>query len=469
VAIQIKKYLGDSRELEMFVLGDARPMEYVTPAGSIIGHPAAPGVISVGAIDAADSGTDTIEYYSSQGPTTIYTDFATQTKIQRNSLTGAAIDGVVTRVGQLGDFENPFYGTSAAAPHAAAIAALILDANPSLTPAQVKQIMQDSAVDLTAYGTGYDNISGSGRFNALNAVYKAFTPAAPDMTDSSDSGLSSTDNITRDNTPTFTGTVPAGSLVSLLVDGETSTSVQLGSGATNYNLTTSALADGPHSIAIRLASGAGAIANSSPASTALAITIDTVAPIVTPLAFEYQTAQAVTYTVSEDVSATLPRAEIHVRNRATGLEVSDDATTVAIIPAAGQFLIRYTLSSPNNFVLPDGNYSATLDAANLTDLAGNEPATPAAINFFVLRGDVNRDRVVNAVDFDALATHFGMTNVAFSDGDFNYDGVVNSMDFAALATRFNTHLSPPTASPLAAAQLFGGQPVGGTALIDDLV
>src|SRR5262249_24528973 len=53
VAIAIKKFPGLSRELELFVLGDARPLEYVTPAGSIIGQPAAPGVISVGAIDAA--------------------------------------------------------------------------------------------------------------------------------------------------------------------------------------------------------------------------------------------------------------------------------------------------------------------------------------------------------------------------------------------------------------------------------
>jgi hypothetical protein len=276
VAIRIRKFNGLSRELEMFVLGDAKPLEYVTPAGSIIGHPAAPGVISVGAIDAADSSADTVEYYSSQGPTTIYTNFTTQTRTLRNSLTGAAIDGVQTRVGQLGDFENPFFGTSAAAPHVAAIAALIRDVNPSLSPAQVKQIMQDTAVDLTAYGAGYDQVSGSGRFNALDAVFDAFTPAQPDLTDLSDTGVSSTDNITRDNTPTFAGTVPAGSLVSVLVDGETNAFTQLGSGATTYSITTTSLGDGPHTIAIRVASGTPALANASPASAALAITIDRV-------------------------------------------------------------------------------------------------------------------------------------------------------------------------------------------------
>ena len=72
---------------------------------------------------------------------------------------------------------------------------------------------------------------------------------------------------------------------------------------------------------------------------------------------------------------------------------------------------------------------------------------------------MNRDRVVNALDFNALAAHFGMSNVSFAAGDFNYDGVVNTSDFASLAMRFNAHLSPPTASAPAAAGLFSSQPL----------
>ena len=176
VAIRINKFRGDGRELELFVLGDARPLEYVTPAGSIVGQPAATGVIAVGAIDAADPGLDTVESYSSQGPRTIYTNFTTQTKISRSALAGVAIDDVQTHVGQLGFFVNPFCGTSAAAPDAAAIAALVRDANPALSPASVKSIMMSTAVDLTAYGAGYDPVSGAGRFDAPSAVFKAFVP-----------------------------------------------------------------------------------------------------------------------------------------------------------------------------------------------------------------------------------------------------------------------------------------------------
>lgn len=165
--LSIAKYSGTARELELFAYR-ASSQQYITTADSIFGHGAVDGVISVGAINAADSGWDSIENFSSRGPSTIYTNFSTQTKVQRNSLDGAAIDGVQTKVGQLGYFSNPFFGTSASAPHAGAIAALMLDAKPSLTPTQVTSALATTAVDL---GTaGYDSTFGYGRFDALAAV-----------------------------------------------------------------------------------------------------------------------------------------------------------------------------------------------------------------------------------------------------------------------------------------------------------
>lgn len=57
-----------------------------------------------------------------------------------------------------------FNGTSAACPHAAGVAALILSINPSLTSLQVRQFMQEGSVDI---GTaGYDAQSGYGRLDA---------------------------------------------------------------------------------------------------------------------------------------------------------------------------------------------------------------------------------------------------------------------------------------------------------------
>ena len=85
-----------------------------------------------------------------------------------------------------GDYEPNgmpnFFGTSAAAPHAAAVAALMLQANNSLTPAAIKTAMQATAVDIrektvgsfsgdpVQIGVGFDNDSGAGLLDAEAAV-----------------------------------------------------------------------------------------------------------------------------------------------------------------------------------------------------------------------------------------------------------------------------------------------------------
>lgn len=161
------------RELELFVIprnfGLANLIDNDrTTLDSVFGHAALVDTVTVAAIDAADPGNDTIEFFSNQGASTIYTNFATQTSMTRNTVDGAGIDGVQTRIGQLGFFNNPFFGTSAAAPHVAAITALLLDINASLTPAQLSTILDSTAVDIGA--AGYDNDSGFGRIDALAAA-----------------------------------------------------------------------------------------------------------------------------------------------------------------------------------------------------------------------------------------------------------------------------------------------------------
>jgi subtilisin family serine protease len=62
-------------------------------------------------------------------------------------------------------------GTSFASPVVAGVAALIMSANPSLTPAQVTDILKQSTDDLGA--AGWDNTYSSGRVNAAKAVSAA--------------------------------------------------------------------------------------------------------------------------------------------------------------------------------------------------------------------------------------------------------------------------------------------------------
>jgi serine protease AprX len=69
----------------------------------------------------------------------------------------------------------PYYttlsGTSMAAPHAAGVVALMLDANPFLTPMEVKEILVDSAVGMEGYGAWE---AGAGYINAYDAVTASF-------------------------------------------------------------------------------------------------------------------------------------------------------------------------------------------------------------------------------------------------------------------------------------------------------
>ncbi|MCK4506301.1 MAG: S8 family peptidase [Candidatus Aegiribacteria sp.] len=62
-------------------------------------------------------------------------------------------------------------GTSMATPHLAGCMALILEANPALSPAQVDSVLEVTALDLG--DTGKDNIFGSGRVQIYEAVIAA--------------------------------------------------------------------------------------------------------------------------------------------------------------------------------------------------------------------------------------------------------------------------------------------------------
>lgn len=74
----------------------------------------------------------------------------------RNKPDITAADGVATSVAGF----QPFFGTSAAAPHAAAIAALLLSGKPTATPAQIRTALVSSAIDLGA--AGFDTVTGNG-------------------------------------------------------------------------------------------------------------------------------------------------------------------------------------------------------------------------------------------------------------------------------------------------------------------
>ena len=185
--IYVVLYSGNARALH--INGWGSPLS-ISTTGNTYGHNAGLGTISMAATfyGSAHKGVvpftgmaNPVETFSSDGPRKIfyYPDgtpitagnylFATNggTTLQKPDLTAA--DGVFTRTpGFL-----PFFGTSASSPHAAGIAALVVQARPGYTPAQVKTAMVRSALDNMA--VGFDINGGWGVAMANGAVSYALS------------------------------------------------------------------------------------------------------------------------------------------------------------------------------------------------------------------------------------------------------------------------------------------------------
>ena len=144
------------------------------------GHANAAGAEAVGAAffeETPEYLTDPplLEPYSSRGGTPIL--FSSNgvrlgSSIVRSKPEITAVDGVNTTFffsdSYGGDGIDDFFGTSAAAPHAAGIAALMLDAKPGATPQQINAALEDSAIDMNALG--FDHDSGYGLVQADAAI-----------------------------------------------------------------------------------------------------------------------------------------------------------------------------------------------------------------------------------------------------------------------------------------------------------
>jgi hypothetical protein len=184
-------------------------------------------------------------------------------------------------------------------------------------------------------------------------------PSTPDLAAGSETGSSSTDNITSDTTPTFTGTAEAGATVTIIssVGGTLGTTTADGSG--NWSFTSGVLAAGAHNITATATDGVG---NSSTASSALAIQIDTSAASGHSVSFTNSTINA---SQAGSTSFSFASAEI---GASYSYSISSSGGGTAVTGSGTIASISALISDINVSGLGDG--TLTLSVV-VTDSAGN--------------------------------------------------------------------------------------------------
>ncbi len=172
------KMLTDAGINVVFSAGNTGPSQH-----TLNPYAAAPWVISVGATDTGGK----LAGFSSRGSfaSPIFRPTLVAPGVDVVSLRGTGVATVTGATGlagadtkRLSSSELPYYttanGTSFSAPQVAGAIALMLEANPTLTPAQVKEILQRTATPLTPY---YAYEAGAGMLNVHGAVLEAEFPS----------------------------------------------------------------------------------------------------------------------------------------------------------------------------------------------------------------------------------------------------------------------------------------------------
>ncbi len=317
---------------------------------TLYGHAGATGAIATAAVPFNNNAT--AEPYSSRGPVTHYfgpvAGKAAAAAIPPQPIAKpdlAATDcGVTSFFAQFVKAEGVwrFCGTSAAAPHAAAVAALMRQANPGASAAQVRAALAATARPVGALGP---NVVGAGLVDARAAIDSVALPPTVTITEGPQS-------LGRNRQPTIKFTANRPAAFTCQVDGAAQP-------CASPFVVPAPLADGSHGFAVTATDLAGRMGSSG----VVPFTIDTTAP--------------------RTFFAKHPRKIIRTKRRRAKVSFrfgSNDAGAVFICKV-GRDLERYC---PRRIVrrFTPGKHVVSVKAR---DAAGNADVTPAVFRLRVKR------------------------------------------------------------------------------------
>jgi large repetitive protein len=229
---------------------------------------------------------------------------------------------------------------------------------------------------------GNNGVVSSGLSVTIDTAAPA-APSTPDLATGSDTGSSSSDNITSATTPMITGTAESGSTVTLYdTDGTTVLGTATATGG-NWSIASSALSEGAHTLTAKATDAAG---NVGVASSGLSVTIDTTAPTTTisTMAFSADTGSSATDFITKTAAQTI--AGTTSANIASGeiVEVSTDngsswTTAVSSVGTNTWSLSGVTLVGSDTLKVrvsdTAGNHGTTASQAYVLD--SNAPSAPS--------------------------------------------------------------------------------------------
>jgi hypothetical protein len=241
---------------------------FQTNTATIQGHPGAAGAAAVGAAfffdtPACGSTPAQLETYSSEGGAPILFDTSgtrLTTPVIRQKPDFVGPDGVndtflgftlasdgypdgMLNTSNASCQNEPhypnFFGTSAATPHAASIAALMLQANPALTPTQMYQALSSSALPMATPAPNYQSGYGFVQADAAFALLPPVAPPAPTLTLAASSIAGGSSTTITWSSANATGCTASGSWSGALAITGSQTLKPTATGTDTYSLTCS--------------------------------------------------------------------------------------------------------------------------------------------------------------------------------------------------------------------------------------